>query len=90
MTLRTFITFWGHLLHLRSQAGRAGGGGGWLLVAGLWVGRSVGVLLPWGVIAVATPWSLGTQPPLAMWALTSIADPNLVLYKILKNSTSPC
>ena len=65
-------------------------GGGWLLVAGLWVGRSVGVLLPWGVIAVATPWSLGTQPPLAMWALRSIADPNLVLYKILKNSTSPC
>ena len=50
-------------------------------MAGLWVGRSVGVLPPWGVIAVATPWSLGTQPPLAMWALTSIADPNLVLYK---------
>ena len=64
-------------------------GGGWLVAAGLWVGRSVGVLPPWGVIAVATPWSLGTQPPLAMWALTSIADPNLVLYKILKNSTSP-
>ena len=45
ITLRTFITFWGHLLHLRSQAGCAGGGE-WLLMAGLWVGRSVGVLPP--------------------------------------------
>ena len=30
-----------------------GGGGG--LVAGLRIGRPVGVLLPWGVIAVAAP-----------------------------------
>ena len=69
------------LLHLRSQAGRGWGGGGWKLVAGLRVGRSVGVLPPWGVIAVAAPWPLGTQLPLAMWALTSIVDPDLELYK---------
>ena len=36
--------------------GRGGGGG---LVAGLRVGRPVGVLLPWGVIAVVAlgPWA---------------------------------
>lgn len=50
-------------------------------MAGLRVGRSVGVLPPWGVIAVAAPWPLGTQLPLAMWALTSIVDPDLELYK---------
>ena len=40
--------------------------GGWVqggLVAGLRVGRPVGVLPPWGVIAVAAPWPIGTQPP---------------------------
>ena len=50
-------------------------------MAGLRVGKSVGVLPPLGVIAVAAPWPLGTQPPLAMWALTSIVDLDLVLYK---------
>ena len=35
------------------------------LVAGLQVGMPVGVLPPWGVIAVAVPWPMGTQPPLA-------------------------
>ena len=48
-------------------------GGGGLgakgLVAELPVGRPVGVRPPWGVIAVAGPWPLGTQPPLAMPAL---------------------
>ena len=39
------------------------------LVAGLRVGRPVGVLPPWGVIAVAAPWPMGTQPPLATQAL---------------------
>jgi len=45
------------------------GAGG--LVAGLRVGRPVDVLPPWGVIAVAAPWPMGTQAPLPMptWAL---------------------
>ena len=47
-----------------------GGGGG--LVTGLWVGRPVGVLLPWAVIAVAAPWPMVTQPPLAARALTHV------------------
>ena len=38
-------------------------------MAGLRVGRSVGVLLPWGVIAGVVPWPLGTQRPLATPAL---------------------
>ena len=38
-------------------------------MAGLRVGRPVGVLLPWGVIAVAAPWPIGTQPPLVKCAL---------------------
>ena len=42
----------------------SGGLGAGELVAGLQVGRSV------GVIAVAAPWSMGTQPPLATQALT--------------------
>ena len=29
-------------------------------MAGLQVGRPVGVLLLWGVIAVAAPWPIGT------------------------------
>ena len=41
------------------------------LVAGLRVGRSVGVLLPWGVIAGVVPRPLGTQRPLAKQALTA-------------------
>ena len=52
-------------------AGMAGGGGG-LLVTGLWVRRPVGVLLPWAVIAVAAPWPMVTQPPLAARALTHV------------------
>ena len=38
-------------------SGGLGAGG---LVAGLQVGRPVGVLLLWGVIAVAAPWPIGT------------------------------
>ena len=38
-------------------------------MAGLRVGRPVGFLPPWGVIAVAAPWPMGTQPPLATQAL---------------------
>ena len=34
-------------------------------MAGLQVGRPVGVLPPWGVIAVAAPGLIGTQLPLA-------------------------
>ena len=41
-------------------------------VAGLQVGRPVGVFPPWGVIAVAAPWPMGTQPPLAKRALNTI------------------
>ena len=29
----------------------------------------MGILLPWGVIAVAAPWPVGTQPPLETEAL---------------------
>ena len=47
--------------------GTAGGVGE--LVSGLWVGRPVGVLSFWDVIAVAAPWPMGTQPPLATQAL---------------------
>ena len=50
-------------------AGMGSGGG---LVTGLWVGRPVGVLLPWAVIAVAAPWPMVTQPPLAARALTHV------------------
>jgi len=39
-------------------------------VARLRVGRPVGVLLPWRVIAVAACWPMGTQPQLAARALT--------------------
>ena len=41
--------------------------GGWAggLVTGLQVGRPVGVLPPSGLNAVAAPWPMGTQPPLA-------------------------
>ena len=49
------------------RLGEGGGGGG--LVAGVRVGRPVGVLPPWAVIAVAAPWPMGTQPPLATQAL---------------------
>ena len=39
------------------------------LVAGLLVGGPVYVLPIWGVIAVAAPCPIVTQPPLATWAL---------------------
>ena len=52
--------------------GAAMGGGGGELVTGLWVGKPVGVLLPWAVIAVAAPWPMVTQPPLAARALTHV------------------
>ena len=51
-------------------AGMERGGGGH--VTGLWVRRPVGVLLPWAVIAVAAPWPMVTQPPLAARALTHV------------------
>ena len=41
-------------------------------MAGLLVGRPVGVLLPWGVIVVAVPWPMGNQPPLATRSLVII------------------
>ena len=46
--------------------------GGRALVAGLRPGRPVGVLPPWGVIAVAAAWPMGTQTPLVTQALTMI------------------
>ena len=39
-------------------------------MAGLRVGRPVGALPPWGVIAVAASCPMGAQPPLATRALT--------------------
>ena len=51
-----------------------GAGGGGELVVGLRVGRPVGVLLHWGVIAVASHWPLGTQPPLATRPLNTITS----------------
>ena len=41
-------------------------------MVGLLVGRPVGVLPPWGVIVVAVPWPMGSQPPLATRALVII------------------
>ena len=52
-------------------------------MAGLQVGRPVGVLLPWGVIAVAVPWPMGTQPPLATQAST-------IFYVGLKKNSMSC
>ena len=49
------------------SGGLGAGGGG--LVAGLQVGRPVGVLPPWDLIAIAAPWPMGTQPPLATQAI---------------------
>ena len=49
----------------------SGGLGAGVLVAGLRVGRPVGVLRPLGCIAVAAPWPMGTQPPLATQALNT-------------------
>ena len=67
----------------------AGGGG---LVAGLRVDRPVGVLPHWGVIAVASHWPLGTQPPLATRALntiTSYLNVVFALYWFPSSSRSP-
>ena len=60
MTGTTIVGGWAWV----GGGGRCGG-----LVAGLRVGRPVGVLPPWGLIAVAAPWPMGTQPPLATQAL---------------------
>ena len=62
--------------------------GGWArgvggLVAGLWVGRPVGVLLSWAVIAVAAPWPMVTQPPLAARALTHVNVTACYLLSVL-------
>ena len=39
-------------------------------MAGLWVwAGQLGVLAPWGAIAVAAPGPLGHLPPFATWAL---------------------
>ena len=46
-----------------------GGLGAGVLVAGSGVGRPVGVFPPWGVIAVAALWPMGTQPPLVTQTL---------------------
>ena len=43
-------------------------------MAGLQVGRHVGVLPHWGVIAVASHWPLGAQPPLATRTLNTITS----------------
>ena len=55
--------------------------GGLGLVLGLLVGKPVGVLPPWGVIAVAAPWPMGTQPPLATRALIKLFDMKKSLEK---------
>ena len=52
----------GETWRARSGGGCGMGAGG--LVAGLRVGMPVDVLPPWGVIAVAAPWPMGTQAPL--------------------------
>ena len=41
-------------------------------MAGLRIGKPVGVLPPLDVIVVAAPWPMGTQPPLAIQVLTII------------------
>ena len=56
-------------------------------MAGLRVGRSVGVLLPWGVIAGVVPWPLGTQRPLATPALTAKIFTSSFLFPCMKNLT---
>ena len=61
---------------------RLGAGGGGELVAGWRVGRPVGVLPHWGVIAVASHWPLGTQPPLATRALNIITSYLNVLFAL--------
>ena len=48
---------------------------------GLLVGKPVGVLPSWGVIAVAAPWPMGTQPPLATRALIKLFDMKKSLQK---------
>ena len=46
-------------------------------MAGLrvWAGQ-LGVLAPWGAIAVAAPGPLGHLPPFATWALNCINSQN--------------
>ena len=66
MGVCAFYFLWASGLSVTKATVEGGGGG---LVAGLPVGRPVGVLPPWGVIVVAAPWPMGTQPPLVMQAL---------------------
>ena len=54
-------------------------------MAGLRVGKPVGVLLPLDVIAVVSPWPMGIQPPLAMQALTIIIIGNFVNPSLFRN-----
>ena len=51
-------------------------------MAGGRVGRPVGVLPHWGVIAVASHWPLGTQPLLATRALNIITSYLNVLFAL--------
>ena len=53
---------------------------------GLLVGKPVGVLPPWGVIAVAALWPMGTQPPLATRALIKLFD-MFILFTHFFNSS---
>ena len=53
---------------------------------GLLVGKPVGVLPPWGVIAVAASWPMGTQPPLATRALIKLFD-MFILFTHFFNSS---
>ena len=48
-------------------------------MAGLRLGRPVSVLPSWGVIAVAAPWPMGTQPLLVMQAFN---DTSKLLFKL--------
>ena len=65
----------------------AGGGGG-ELVPGLWVSRPVSILLPRTVIAVAAPWPMVTQPPLAARPLTHVNVTACYLLSLLLSPSS--
>ena len=72
------------------QCDRCYSRGGWVrggLVAGLQVGRPVGVLLPWGVIVVTAPQPMGTQPPLVMQALMTVHWYSLINFLVDRDMT---
>ena len=56
-------------------------------MAGLRVGRPVGVLPPWSVIAVTAPWPKGAQPSLATRALNRGNRHGITNLKIELNNT---